>query len=309
MYGIPPMKLEKNIVDRRVKLMAQEGVNFVTGAWISESLKRRRIHWLGKREMFDWPVVGWIGANGGIHPVDRDHADIEAFRLATRILEKGYVLLVFPEGTRSPTGELQEAKDGIAMLALRTGAQIVPVGINNTDAVWKKGRFLPSPFPGQTVQVRIGGPFRVQDATGHFLIGNPYEYAPLRIRGSSLLARRLRVERDGDDLTFNQLAALGTLLRHGPMPVGEMAGHENVKPPSMTRTVAALEEAGLVTRRPSATDGRQVVVELTELAQRVMDEDRARRTAWLVQRLDELSPTEVELLDRVAPLLERLSAS
>jgi len=136
---------------------------FVTGAWISESLKRRRIHWLGKREMFDWPVVGWIGANGGIHPVDRDHADIEAFRLATRILEKGYVLLVFPEGTRSPTGELQEAKDGIAMLALRTGAQVVPVAINNTDAVWKKGRLLPSPFPRQTVRVRIGDPFRVQD--------------------------------------------------------------------------------------------------------------------------------------------------
>ena len=101
---------------------------FVSGAWISESLKRRRIHWLGKREMFEWPVVGWIGANGGIHPVDRDHADIEAFRLATTILEKGFVLLVFPEGTRSPTGELQEAKDGVAMLAMRTGAQVVPIG-------------------------------------------------------------------------------------------------------------------------------------------------------------------------------------
>ena len=88
--------------------------------------------------MFDWPVVGWIGAHGGIHPVDRDDADIEAFRLATRILEKGYVLLVFPEGTRSPTGELQEAKDGIAMLALRTGAQIVPMGINNTDACGRR---------------------------------------------------------------------------------------------------------------------------------------------------------------------------
>ena len=86
--------------------------------------------------------------------------------------------------------------------------------------------------------------------------------------GVMRLARRLRVERDGNDLTFNQLAALGTLRRHGPLPIGELAAHENVKPPSMTRTVAALEDAGLVTRRPSDTDGRQVVVELTDARRR-----------------------------------------
>ena len=127
--------------------------------------------------------------------------------------------------------------------------------------------------------------------------------------GVMRLARRLRVERDGNDLTFNQLAALGTLRRRGPLPVGDLAAHENVKPPSMTRTVAALEEAGLVTRRPSATDGRQVVVELTDLANQVMDSDRARRTAWLAERLGELTPDEVALLACVAPLLERLAGS
>jgi len=136
---------------------------FVSGAWINDAIGRRRIHWLGKKELFDWPVFGGIAARGGVHPVDRGAADVEAFRLATRILESGYVLLVFPEGTRSPTGELQEAKDGLAMLAMRTDAQIVPVGVNNTDAVWRKGRKLPSPFPRRTVTVRIGTPFRVAD--------------------------------------------------------------------------------------------------------------------------------------------------
>lgn len=125
--------------------------------------------------------------------------------------------------------------------------------------------------------------------------------------GVMRLARRLRVERNSDDLTFNQLAALGTLHRHGPLPIGEIAALENVKPPSMTRTVACLEEAGLVTRRPSETDGRQVVVELTPEAHRVLDEDRARRTAWLARRLDTLSPDELDLLARVAPLLERIA--
>src|SRR5215216_944260 len=77
----------------------------------------------------------------------------------------------------------------------------------------------------------------------------------------------------------------------------------------MTRTVACLEEAGLVTRRPSETDGRQVVVELTPEAHRVLDEDRARRTAWLATRIESLSPDEVEQLARVAPLLERIATS
>ncbi len=133
------------------------------GAWLNEAIGNRRIHWLGKRELFDWPVFGWLCAIGGVHPVERGAADVEAFRLATRILEKGYVLLVFPEGTRSPTGELQEAKDGLAMLAMRTGAQIVPVGISNTDAIWPKGRKLPMPFPRRKVSVRIGKPFRADD--------------------------------------------------------------------------------------------------------------------------------------------------
>lgn len=135
----------------------------VTGGFITEALRRRRIHWLGKREMFEWPVLGRLAAEGGVHPVDRGTADVEAFRLATRILEAGHLLLVFPEGTRSPDGALQEAKDGVALLALRTGAQIVPVGLNNTDAVWKKGRPVPLPVPRHTVTMRVGEPFRLSD--------------------------------------------------------------------------------------------------------------------------------------------------
>jgi 1-acyl-sn-glycerol-3-phosphate acyltransferase len=136
---------------------------FMSGPWISQALGRRRIHWLGKKELFGWPVFGWLAARGGIHPVDRSTADVDAFRLASEILERGYVLLVFPEGTRSPTGALQEAKDGTAALALRTGATIVPIGINNTDAVWPKGRKLPMPIPRRRVIVRIGEPFRLAE--------------------------------------------------------------------------------------------------------------------------------------------------
>jgi 1-acyl-sn-glycerol-3-phosphate acyltransferase len=133
------------------------------GAYVTPALHRRRIHWLGKKELFDWPLIGWLAAHGGVHPVDRSTADVEAYRLATRILEAGFVLLIFPEGTRSPTGALQEAKDGTATLALRTGAMILPIGVSNSDAAWPKGRKLPSPFPRRTIHVRIGEPFAAAD--------------------------------------------------------------------------------------------------------------------------------------------------
>jgi 1-acyl-sn-glycerol-3-phosphate acyltransferase len=132
----------------------------VVGAWLTPALGRR-IHWLGKKEMFDWPVVGWMARNGGVLPVDRGAADVDAFRMASRVLEAGQVLMVFPEGTRSPTGELQPPKDGLAMLALRTGATIVPIGISNTDRVWPKGRKIP--HPGGHATMRVGEPFKIAD--------------------------------------------------------------------------------------------------------------------------------------------------
>ena len=144
-------------------IAANHASNFdapVLGAWLIPKLGRR-IHWLGKRELFAWPIVGWVAANGGVHPVDRDSADVEAFRLASRILEGGHVLFVFPEGTRSPDGSLQAARDGVALLALRSGAPIVPIGIGGSNRVWPKGQRLP--HPGGHVVIRVGRPFRPAD--------------------------------------------------------------------------------------------------------------------------------------------------
>ncbi len=129
----------------------------VLGSWLMPKLGRR-IHWLGKKELFAWPLVGWAAANGGVHPVDRGAADVEAFRLARRILAEGHILFVFPEGTRSPDGTLQAAQDGVAVLAMRTGASIVPLAIAGSNGVWPKGQKLP--HPGGHVTVRVGRPFR-----------------------------------------------------------------------------------------------------------------------------------------------------
>jgi DNA-binding MarR family transcriptional regulator len=77
----------------------------------------------------------------------------------------------------------------------------------------------------------------------------------------------------------------------------------------MTRTVNALESAGYVARRAHETDGRQVVVSLSDTGRATLLADRARRDAWLARRLRDLDPEERETLRRAAPLLERLATA
>lgn len=122
------------------------------------------------------------------------------------------------------------------------------------------------------------------------------------------LRRRLASEQHPDnELSLGQMAVLGYLFRHGELSVGELAQAEHVQPPSMTRTINCLAEAGYVTRRKHATDGRQVVVVLSEAGREHVIADRARRDAWLAQQLRTLTPDERAALRAAAPILERLA--
>lgn len=120
------------------------------------------------------------------------------------------------------------------------------------------------------------------------------------------LARRLRRERADVDLTLSQLSALGTLDRHGPLTPGELAAHEKVAPPSMTRTVAGLEAMSLVTRTAHPTDRRQALVALSQAGAALLREDRRRREEWLVRRLREMPVEDVAALRAALPVLDRL---
>jgi DNA-binding MarR family transcriptional regulator len=124
------------------------------------------------------------------------------------------------------------------------------------------------------------------------------------------LRRRLANERHPDnELSLNAMAVLGSLYRNGELTVGELATLERVQPPSMTRTVNCLADGGHVVRRKHDTDGRQVVVVLTDSGRQTVLADRRRRDAWLTRRLAELSPHERAVLREAAPILERLSSS
>ncbi|WP_345463071.1 MarR family transcriptional regulator [Nocardioides marinquilinus] len=124
------------------------------------------------------------------------------------------------------------------------------------------------------------------------------------------LRRRLANERDpANELSMNAMAVLGALYRNGDLSVGELAGHERVQPPSMTRTVSCLADDGYVVRGSHPTDRRQVVVSLTDLGRETLLADRRRRDQWLAQRLRELTPDERAALRAAAPILERLATS
>jgi len=121
------------------------------------------------------------------------------------------------------------------------------------------------------------------------------------------LARRLRNQRTDDTLSLSQIAALGTLVRHGPLTPSELAAHERVQPPSMTRLVAKLEEAGLVTRTDHPTDRRQVLVAVSPAGLKMIRDDRQRRDAWLAQRMRDLTPEDRDVLYRAADILGRIA--
>ena len=124
------------------------------------------------------------------------------------------------------------------------------------------------------------------------------------------LRRRLAAEREPDnELSSGAMAVLGVLFRHGGMTLGEIAAHERVQPPSMTRTVNCLQSEGYVTRHPHESDRRLVVVELSDRGRETLLADRRRRDAWLARQLKDLTPAERDVLRAATPLLERLATA
>lgn len=122
-------------------------------------------------------------------------------------------------------------------------------------------------------------------------------------------SRRIRAERGEAGLTDPQFTVLAWLTKDGPMSPGVLAERERIQPPSMTRTVNSLVDLGLVAKSEHPTDGRQVVVTLTDAGVAEVRETRRRRDAWLAGRLATLTPDERTLLVHAAELLRRIASS
>jgi 1-acyl-sn-glycerol-3-phosphate acyltransferase len=117
---------------------------------------RRKIHFMAKSQLFKRPMQ-FVYTHGGVFPVRRGYRDEEAFKTAHAVLNRGDVVLMYPEGGRSRSGELGEPKRGLGRLALESGAPVVPTAIVGTQKVrnWKRLTF-------PKVTVLYGDPVRFE---------------------------------------------------------------------------------------------------------------------------------------------------
>lgn len=119
--------------------------------------------WIAKKELFRIPLFGQAMHRVGYIPIDRSHGRqaMKSLDEAAKRIASGSSVLIFPEGTRSADGKLQEFKTGAVLLAIKAGVPIVPLGFNGSYNVLPKGSFLPR---GGTIVIRIGEPI----VTSHY---------------------------------------------------------------------------------------------------------------------------------------------
>jgi len=123
------------------------------------------------------------------------------------------------------------------------------------------------------------------------------------------LNRRLSSQRTDETVTLTQISALATLLRCGAMTPSELAASERVRPPSMTRVIASLEEERLVSRRDHPTDGRQSIIELSPAGAELLAAEASAKERWLDKRLAELTESERVTLSRATEIIDRMAGT
>jgi len=121
------------------------------------------------------------------------------------------------------------------------------------------------------------------------------------------LLRKVRQEDERTGITASRLSALSVLVFGGPMRVTDLARAEHVKPPTMTRIVAALEADQLAKRTADIADGRSARIEATRRGERLMQEGRKRRVERLRAALKSLSDEDLVVLSRAAAIIETVT--
>lgn len=121
-------------------------------------------------------------------------------------------------------------------------------------------------------------------------------------------ARRLRSQRVNTSVTLSQLSALDTVCKCGPLSAGEIAAIERVQPPSMTKILASLENAGWVERSSHPEDRRQSIIAITPAGRDLLSDETRARDEWLAQRLVDFSEEDRRKLSEAVEVLDRLGS-
>jgi DNA-binding MarR family transcriptional regulator len=127
------------------------------------------------------------------------------------------------------------------------------------------------------------------------------------IQAIGLLVRRVRAAAASHELSLTEAAVMARLAREGPATTADLARAEGMKPQSMGTTIAALEEMGMVERRPHPSDGRQVNIELTAKGAAVRKNAKDAKRTWLAQAVAQLAEPERETLFKAGEIIKRLA--
>ena len=120
------------------------------------------------------------------------------------------------------------------------------------------------------------------------------------------LLRRLRREDEASGLNAPRLSALSVIVFAGPITLGDLAAAEQVRPPTITRIVKALEHQGLVLREQNAADGRSIHLSATPAGKKLLLKGRARRVQALTAQITQLTPQQRALLHEAAQILQQV---
>src|ERR1700719_3884913 len=127
------------------------------------------------------------------------------------------------------------------------------------------------------------------------------------IQAIGLLVRRVRAATASHELSLTEAYVMGRLARHGPATTADLARAEGMKPQSMGTTIAALEEMGMVERKPHPTDGRQVNIGLTAKGAAVRKSAKDAKQTWLMQTISQIDESERETLFKAGEIIKRLA--
>ncbi len=183
------VKGKENIPGQGPLLIVANHLNLADPPLLGVSLSRKVI-FMAKKELFRPKLIGYFVGGFGAFPVHRGQLDRKALRQAYQVLADGLALVLFPEGTRSRNGRLQPALPGPALIAMRSGAPILPVGIFGTERIRGVTWLLRRP----QITVNVGHPFYLPPVSSRltkaelaeltsYIMGHIAELLPLEYRG------------------------------------------------------------------------------------------------------------------------------
>jgi len=184
------VKGKENVPSQGPVVVVANHLNLADPPLLWVSLGRTTV-FMAKQELFRSRFSSYFIRSLGAFPVHRGQLDRKALRQAEQLLANGMALITFPEGTRSKTGQLQPAFSGSALIALRSGVPILPVGITGTERIKGVAWFLRRP----EITVNIGHPFHLPPASSkltkvelarltNYMMGRIAELLPPEYRGN-----------------------------------------------------------------------------------------------------------------------------